>query len=570
MKTLPCLLAGLLLAVALSLQAQTPSLPTFTPILDDPFGTDYEPSMDFAWGDYDDDGFLDLFVVNNVVYHGLVVLLSYNSLYHNNRNGTFTKITAAAPVTTEGSSLSACWADYDNDGRLDLFVTQSDLSRAQKVNLANQLYRNMGNGEFALMTADQVGDIAGDKRRFTYAGWADYNQDGYLDLFATTDAGQTKCLYRSNGGTNFTRMTAQEVGPLVSDTSHGNSISWADYDNDSHPDLFVHHYINNAPEALWRNDGTGKFQKVTQGSVNQIANGASTWGDYDNDGFLELFTAHYAGRNLLHHSFGGHTFTNIAASAGLNQAMKSSAGAWGDFDNDGYLDLFVVNFQSTNALFHNNGNGTFTSVDAGSPLVDGGDHFAAGWADYDNDGFLDLYIGNGGGAATAELNLLYHNEGNNNRWLKAKLRGTISNRSGIGAKVRILATIGNQTLWQMREISGGSAAVGGQGLIAHFGLGDATNVDIVRIEWPSGIVQELRNIAPQQSLTITEPARLQVMREDTFRIQSWMGMVFEVQASSDLMQWSPVATVTNMTGTLDYSAATTKPLTPRYYRVMSR
>ena len=136
--------------------------------------------------------------------------------------------------------------------------------------------------------------------------------------------------------------------------------------------------------------------------------------------------------------------------------------------------------------------------------------------------------------------------------LHVRLVGTVSNRSAIGAKVRVKATIQGKTFWQLREISGGSGYCSQNDLRAHFGLGNATNVEVVRIEWPSGIVQELRDVPAKQTLTVTEPARLQVLELASFRIQSWKGQAFEVQISTDLKQWSPVTTVTNLTGTLEF------------------
>jgi hypothetical protein len=156
---------------------------------------------------------------------------------------------------------------------------------------------------------------------------------------------------------------------------------------------------------------------------------------------------------------------------------------------------------TTNSLYHNNGDGTFTAVSLGSLTSDVGTCWSCGWADYDNDGFLDLFVANGGGQ-----NLLYRNNGNSNGWVKVRCVGSVSNRSAIGAKVRVKAFYRGASRWQLREIFGGDGCGNIQPLLAHFGLGDATNIDTIRIEWPSGIAQELYNLAPRQSLTITEPA----------------------------------------------------------------
>ena len=163
--------------------------------------------------------------------------------------------------------------------------------------------------------------------------------------------------------------------------------------------------------------------------------------------------------------------------------------------------MFVANRAAgqNDFLYHNNGDGTFTKV-GGMAVNDGGNSYAAAWGDYNNDGFLDLFVGNDGGS-----NFLYHNNTNDNHWLEFRLIGTRSNRTAIGAKVRVHATINGQSFWQMREVSGGDGEMGQNSLHVHVGLGNATNADLVRIEWPSGTTQELSNVAANQFLTVTEP-----------------------------------------------------------------
>jgi hypothetical protein len=219
--------------------------------------------------------------------------------------------------------------------------------------------------------------------------------------------------------------------------------------------------------------------------------------------------------NALHRNLEGTSFTDVASSAGVALANNAWASAWGDYDNDGWLDLFVANFTGgTNLLYRNLGNGTFEKLDVGSPIRDGNLRATVAWVDYDNDGFLDLFITCGNG--TPLPNHLYRNNsaaiGNSNHWLKVKLNGQAANRSGIGAKIRVKATIGGQEIWQVREISGNSGYQGGYGLMAHFGLGDATQADIVRVEWPSGNVQELTDVTADQLRTITEQVRITPVR----------------------------------------------------------
>ena len=165
-------------------------------------------------------------------------------------------------------------------------------------------------------------------------------------------------------------------------------------------------------------------------------------------------------------------------------------------------------------------------------------------------------------------NALYHNLTNANHWIKCQLEGVVASRSAIGAKVRVKATIGGKTVWQMREVSGGNYCQ--NDLRPNFGLGDATKVDIVRIEWPSGAVQEFANIAANQMLTVTEPARVQMTQGGELKIQCWKGQAFDVQVSPDLSAWTVAATVTNTTGTLTFKDPEAGGARQRFYRVVTR
>lgn len=179
-----------------------------------------------------------------------------------------------------------------------------------------------------------------------------------------------------------------------------------------------------------------------------------------------------------------------------------------------------------------------------------------------------MFVANGA-RGPAQSSSLYRNNANSSAWIKIKCVGTGSNRSGFGAKVRVQATIGGQSRWQMRQIDGGDGTSGGS-LEAHFGLGDATIIDTLRIDWPSGIVQELRDVATKQHLTVTEPAGLQALSAGVLRVQSWKGMTFEVQASTGLKQWSPLTTVTNLTGTLEFTDPDAANDSRRFYRTVLR
>lgn len=263
---------------------------------------------------------------------------------------------------------------------------------------------------------------------------------------------------------------------------------------------------------------------------------------------------------------------------------------FGDYDNDGFLDVLMLPFQSVNGagyFYHNQGDGTFQAVDIGSPLVDGACHQSVAWADYDNDGFLDLFVAcNAHGAG--EVSHLYRNNapkvGNRNHWLKVKLEGRVSNRAAIGAKVRALASITGTPRSQIREISGNYDYLSSEApsLIAHFGLGDATKVETLRIEWPSGIVQELKDVAVDQQFTVVEhedyaptnPApAIASVGTSTNGLQLAIqepaaGARYALEGSSDLTRWAMLLSRTSAGETKAYTDTKATNSAVRFYRVI--
>jgi hypothetical protein len=464
--------------MALAVSAQ------FTAITNGPVVTEHGDSTGCAWGDYDKDGDLDLFVSN----FGTPL----NYLYRNNGDDSFTRVTEGTIATDDTNSEGAIWADYDNDGDLDLFVA---------VGLAGNdlLYRNNGDGSFTKITSGPVVQSGGNSRG---CAWGDYDNDGRLDLFVANEQGQNNFLFHNEGSGTFTKISS---GSIVNDGGASYGCAWGDYDNDGYLDLFVANLNQN--NFLYHNNRDGTFTRITSG---RIANegGASqgcAWGDYDNDGFLDLFVANRNQKNFLYHNEGDGTFTAITNGSIVNDTGYSWSPSWVDYDNDGFLDLFVANGPvsgagQNNFLYHNNGDGTFTRVMTGAVVSDGASSGGCAWGDYNNDGFVDLFVSNLNG----QNNLLYRNEGNSNNWLTVRCLGQLSNGSGIGAKVRIKMT--QQSGWQMREISGGSGYGSQNAPYAYFGVGVETNIAVLRLEWPSGIVQELRNVPSKQFLTVTEPA----------------------------------------------------------------
>ena len=533
--------------------------PTFTKITTGNIATEGGASTACAWGDYDNDGWPDLFVNNRD---------ARNFLYRNNRDGTFEKITTGHLVTNTTTHLAGVWADYDNDGFLDLLVVNGGCCAG---NQRNFLYHNNGNGTFSQPSAATAGSIVSDMGGFHGCAWGDYDSDGFLDVFVANFTG-SNYLYRNVGGTNFGRIAAFGSGYA--------EAAWADYDSDGYLDLLA---IQHAPSSgkktlLYRNNSQGVLTPVTAGPI--VAEGANSsgcsWADYDNDGLFDLFVSNInLERNFFYRNKGDGTFDKITNRHPVNENAHTYGAVWGDYDNDGFLDLFVANGAFggplDNSLFRNKGDGTFEKISAGSPSNDQGHSFGCAWADYDNDGFLDLFVSNDPTFAGTppEKNFLYRNNGNSNGWLKVRLVGTVSNRAGIGAKVKVKAMIAGQDRSQLQQIASSDGRTGGS-LEAHFGLGDATIIDTVRIEWPSGIVQELHGVSVKQQLIVTEPARLQVLGPGTFRVQSWKGMAFEVQVSTDLDQWSPLTTLTNLTGTLEFTDPDAASHLQRLYRAVLR
>lgn len=536
---------------------------TFTKITTGPVVNDTGGWEAPTWWDINNDGFLDLYIAQSSLTSDV-----YDVLYLNNGNGTFTRVTNAITLRLRRTFAGAV-ADYNSDGNEDLLAIHMDG--------ADDLYRSDGGGIFTRLTGSQAGLPFTDADNSVDAGWADIDRDGFLELFIANGYNTTgnDCLYRYDANGFFTKLTASQVGILVADNAATGPCAWVDYDKDGYPDLWVGSGWSNPASGrqyLWHNNGNGTFSPVSAGSlVNNLAGALGLWADYDNDGYPDLFLTSWAGTNSLHRNLGGKTFSDVSKEAGVARMMGAWAADWGDYDNDGCLDLIVIGASSANQsmLYRNNGDGTFTSVDIGSPLREGERRIGVAWADYDNDGSLDLLI-TCGDAEPAGKNLLYHNNGNSNHWIQVKLVGTASNRSAIGAKVRVTATIGGKTVLQMREISGNSGSSGGAGgLRAHFGLGDATSVDLVRIEWPSGTVQELNDVAPRQLLTVTEPCRLETAGTGQFKICCWKGMAFTVETSADLSagSWTGTATVTNITGTLIYTIPDVTSHSPQFYRV---
>jgi hypothetical protein len=517
-----------------------------------------------AWGDFDRDGFIDLYVSNSAADgHSN----GRDFLFHNNGDGTFTEMRAQVGIADPIDSQACTWIDYDNDGRLDLFVSAYFGGK-------DALYHNEGNGRFAPVTS---GDIVLGGGNATAASWSDFNNDGWPDLLVAnslfSDSPSLDLLYQNLGLGQFRRLT----NSIVAERRYGRGLSWADYDNDGRPDTFIAVASDPALNRLYHNEGNGSFSLARTAGLSAAArySFSGSWADYDNDGNLDLFVANGGWEavlgNFLYRNQGNGTFASVTNGVVATDRFGSVYGAWGDYDNDGFLDLFVSHSSLgssgylptvKNRLYHNRGDGTFEAVESGHLVNDLGCSLGCAWGDYDNDGFLDLFVTNFG----ARVNDLFHNNGNSNAWLMVQCEGTGSNRSAIGAKVRVKATIRGRTMWQLREISGSGGYTSQNDLRAHFGLGDATVVDVLRIEWPSGVVSEFRGIKPRQILRITEPPLLHALGTNGFGVRSWPGQTFVIEDSTDLQTWKSVGIATNLNGLLTFPAQPSDVKPRRFFR----
>jgi len=454
----------------------------FTRVTEGPHVSGSEGALGTGWIDYDNDGLIDLFVAAHY--------LSANRVYHNNGDGTYSEMSGPGDW-----GYDAAWGDYDNDGDFDVYYTKF-------LNQQNLFFENDGDGSFTEITDI---DIVSDYANSTSPSWADYDNDGDLDLYVANHE-QGNFLFR-NDLTGFTRVSES---PIVDDAASSNHASWCDYDNDGDVDLFVANAWYNRYDRLYRNDGNGIFTNVN-GTVIPNQNRDSwggSWGDYDNDGDMDLFITQYVDGNpsislnsLFRNNYPSLGFTLANVPPFSADADYSYGSAWGDCDNDGDLDLIVGN-DGPKFIYENNGDGSFTKITIGSIATDDNKAHGTVFGDYDRDGDLDFYVANV--RNNNENGALYRNDGNGNNWINIHCRGYISNRSAIGSKVRLKATIGGSIVWQVREIMSTTGFCSHNDLSAHFGLGDATIIDTIWVVWPSGLVDTLANVLPGQFLNITE------------------------------------------------------------------
>lgn len=485
---------------------------SFTKIMGDPL-VQASSSTGAAWIDYDDDGDLDAFVVGN----------GRKGLFRND-GGSFTPVSNALTDERFQAAYGIAWGDYDNDGDTDAFIGGSP----------SALYRNDGGGEFARITEGDIGAPALNGVNLPNAGWspsfADADNDGDLDVFVTHPFGfvsgsRTSNHFLLNDGPpnyTFTKITDNELVRLRAPFTVGN---WSDYDLDGDVDLFIGAGPANGSTAtdffyrnLLKETGELAFELMRDEPFAADRRDGQTpnWVDIDNDEDLDFYITNWGGPaggivNDLYFNNNG-TFEKVSDGNIVTDRHISLANLWADFDNDGDVDTYITNSGQANPfnrLYLNNGDGTFVSFQ-NSPVVDDRTtNWGASAGDYDNDGDIDLLVP----GLQGRHNLYRNDLDNDHHWIKIKLVGTDSNRSGIGAKVRATANINGRSQTQFREVSTQNSFLGHNSLIMHFGFGATDMIETLTIEWPSGTVDTFNDLGVDQTITVTEGA-------DTFEVNS--------------------------------------------------
>ena len=428
--------------------------------------------------DINNDGFLDIYLINNN---------TTNKLWINNNGTAFTDVASAWGVSAISPGRGVSAGDFDNDGFIDMMVGNFS------ANLI--LYKNTGSS-FTNFTSTAGINLP------SWGGtinWLDYNNDGKLDAIFGNDGVpyHYNYLFRNDNLLSFTNV-AYTAG--IVDSTSTLTISSADYDNDGDLDIFCGTQTAYGPHTdfLYKNNGNGTFSDVTQAS-GLIVMGFSwcaDWGDFDNDGDMDLYAGISNGPNNLYKNNGNGTFTEVAATYGVADPTATYSCGWADYDNDGDLDLYVANGSTGIDKLYRNDGSTFTDVAATVGTNDTRHSSCISWGDYNNDGFMDVYLNNNG----TENRLYKNNAGNSNKWVILKLQGVTSNRSAIGARVKV--KIGSLSM--IREVSGGSGGKGQNSLPVEFGIGSASTIDSIIVRWPSGTIQGFASVTPNVIYSLIE------------------------------------------------------------------
>jgi hypothetical protein len=502
-----------------------------------------------AFYDYDNDGWLDIFLVNGSRLEGFPAGTEPTShLFHNNRDGTFTDVTVKAGVAHSGWGQGVCVGDYDNDGWEDLFVTYYG---------QNVLYHNNGDGTFT--DVSQKAGVAGKGTRWnTGCAFVDYDRDGHLDLFvanyidmdlATAPVPESgPCLYKGvlvacgppglQGGKNilyhnnrdgtFTDVS-EAAGIFRANGTYGLGVLTADFDNDGWPDIYVAN--DSTASALYQNKKNGKFEDIAiEAGCALSPDGKPQAGmgiaaaDYDLDGNLDIVKTNFAGDTpSLYHNLGGGNFEDTTFTAGLGAHTQFLG--WGcgffDFDNDGWPDILICNghvypeveqlkteagYAQRKLLYRNLRNGHFAdiSLNVGPGISDPAASRGCAFGDFDNDGDIDVVVN----TVNDYPQLLRCDSKLANNWIKVRTIGTKSNRSGIGARLTCVTHVPGESKphRQIDEVRSGGSYISQSDFRLHFGLGRAAEIDSLQIRWPTGEQQEFQNISANKIVIIKEGA----------------------------------------------------------------
>lgn len=500
-----------------------------------------------AFYDYDNDGWLDIFLVNGWRLEGFPKgQAPVCHLFKNNRDGTFTDVTLKAGVARSGWGQGVCIGDYDNDGYEDLFITYYG---------DNVLFHNNGDGTFTDVTQKAGLTLSGKTRWNTGCAFVDYDRDGHLDLFVANYIdldlktapvpesgpclykgvmvacgppglqGGKNILYHNNGDGTFSDVT-EKSGILNTPGTFGLGVLTADFDNDGWPDIYVAN--DSMPSALYHNqkDGTFKDVAIEAGAAlspdgkPQAGMGVSA-GDYDGDGNLDIAKTNFAGdTHSLYKNVGGGMFEDetFASGLGLNTRYLGWGVGFVDFDNDTWPDLLVCNghvypeveqlkteaaYAQTRLLYRNLGNGHFADVtaQAGTGITDPIAARGCAFGDFDNDGDVDFVIN----VVNDFPRLIRCDSRLDHHWIKVRTIGVQSNRSGIGARIRCVTKLSNgKAREQIDEVRSGGSYFSQNDLRVHFGLGKATRVELLEIRWPSGQLDSLKNVPADRVVYVQE------------------------------------------------------------------
>ncbi len=501
-----------------------------------------------AFYDFDNDGWLDIFIVNGWRLEGFPAGQEPHShLFKNNRDGTFTDVTAKAGLTRTGWGQGVCVGDYDNDGWDDIFVTYYGKT--------NALYRNNGDGTFTDVT--EKSGLGGKATRWsTGCAFVDYDRDGKLDLFvanyidldlATAPVPESgPCLYKSvmvacgppgmKGGKNIlyhnngdgTFTDVSEVSGITgANGTYGLGVLVADFDNDGWPDIYVAN--DSTASALYKNQKNGKFLDVaieagcalSSDGKPQAGMGISA-ADYDLDGSLDLVKTNFAGDTpSLYRNLGNGTFDDTTFEAGLGLTTRYLG--WGcgffDMDNDGWPDILLCNghvypeveqlkteagYAQRKILYRNQHNRHFTDVSeaAGSGIMDPVAARGCAFGDFDNDGDIDIVVN----TVNDYPQLLRCDSITGHNWIKIRVIGTKSNRSGIGVRIKCVTQNSGEPKphQQIDEVRSGGGYFSQSDLRVHFGIGKSEKVDLLEIRWPSGQIDSLKNVEINQVVYVKE------------------------------------------------------------------